>query len=236
MEDRDARRSETDAVGVSFQTLTRMIGASGHADPDRLVAVAARLMPHADQAGVTSIRNDRPAVTVASTGEIPRAVDALQYRTGEGPCLDASLDDEAVISDDLAVERRWPAFAAACVDQFGVRSMLSVRLSLSQQDRAALNFYSPSTHVFTGQDVAEAVILAPFAALVVQQRLHEKDVSHYQEALISSRRIGSAVGILMAQHGVDADDAFGMLRTASQHLNRKLKDLAADVNYTGDLP
>ncbi|MEH0109968.1 GAF and ANTAR domain-containing protein [Tersicoccus sp. MR15.9] len=221
---------------MSFQTLARLIGASGHADPDRLVAVAARLMPHADQAGVPLIREGRAAVTVASTGMLPRAVDALQYETGEGPCLEASTEDGAVVSDDLSSEGRWPTFAAACVEQMGVYSMLSIRLALSQQDRAALNFYSPHRHAFKDQDVAEAVILAPFAALVVQQRLHELDVSHYQQALTSSRQIGSAVGILMAQHRIDADDAFAMLRTASQHLNRKLKDIAADVNYTGGLP
>ncbi|OMH35130.1 hypothetical protein BGP79_02095 [Tersicoccus sp. Bi-70] len=141
-----------------------------------------------------------------------------------------------MVSHDLSVESRWPAFASICAEQIGVHSMLSVRLSLSQQNRAALNFYAPKPHVFTDQDVAEAVILAPFAALVVQQQLHEQDVSHDEEALSSSRRIGSAVGILMAQHGVDADHAFEMLRSASQHLNRNLRDIAADVNYTGDLP
>jgi AmiR/NasT family two-component response regulator len=32
------------------------------------------------------------------------------------------------------------------------------------------------------------------------------------------------------------DEAFDLLRWASQHLNRKLRDVAADVIETGELP
>ena len=38
--------------------------------------------------------------------------------------------------------------------------------------------------------------------------------------------IGQATGLLMAQHGVTADEAFQMMVTASQHANIKLRDIA----------
>jgi AmiR/NasT family two-component response regulator len=50
-----------------------------------------------------------------------------------------------------------------------------------------------------------------------------------QEALESRAVIEQAKGILMARHGIDADRAFEQLREQSQHSNRKVRDLAADV-------
>lgn len=47
---------------------------------------------------------------------------------------------------------------------------------------------------------------------------------------------GVAVGILMARHLVTYDEAFAQLVTASQHLNRKLRDIALEVVDTGELP
>lgn len=45
-----------------------------------------------------------------------------------------------------------------------------------------------------------------------------------------------AIGILLAYHPVTQDEAFTLLRTASQHLHVKLKDIARDVVDTGALP
>jgi hypothetical protein len=57
-------------------------------------------------------------------------------------------------------------------------------------------------------------------------------------ALKSNREIGQAVGILMATRKVTAEQAFDLLRRISQHTNRKVQDIAAEVCTTGirDLP
>ena len=47
--------------------------------------------------------------------------------------------------------------------------------------------------------------------------------------MTTNREIGTAVGILMATHGISRDEAFGMLSQASQRLNRKLRDIAAGI-------
>jgi AmiR/NasT family two-component response regulator len=44
-----------------------------------------------------------------------------------------------------------------------------------------------------------------------------------------------AMGILMARHQVTDDQAFDLLRIASQNSNRKLADIARDVCDTGAL-
>jgi hypothetical protein len=47
----------------------------------------------------------------ASTGDLPRELDALQERLAQGPCMDAVWEQEVVRVDDLAAEDRWPEFA-----------------------------------------------------------------------------------------------------------------------------
>ena len=59
------------------------------------------------------------------------------------------------------------------------------------------------------------------------------NVAHLRVALETNRNIGAAIGILMSQHKINQEQAFNLLRTASQHCNRKLRDLALDVIDTG---
>ena len=60
----------------------------------------------------------------------------------------------------------------------------------------------------------------------VLSREHEVQL---EEALKSSRTIGAAVGIIMGTRQVSEDVAFDMLKAASNHSNRKLREIAADA-------
>lgn len=59
--------------------------------------------------------------------------------------------------------------------------------------------------------------------------------ANLQKALGTNRVIGTALGILMIQERITADEAFTRLREASQVSNRKLRDVADDVVFTGTL-
>ena len=205
-------------------------------DPARVVRFIAAAIPHSDHCGLTLVRPDRRPQTVAATGDLPRRVDELQYDLDEGPCLDAADDHDIVLVQDLFTDTRWPTFAGKCVDETGVRSMLSIRLSLGLGNRAAMNLYGTTVGLFSDLDIGVASMFGPFAALAVQSRLHQQDVENLHAALTSSRQIGTAIGILMAREFVTSERAFELLREASQHLNRKLRDIAAEVEVTGELP
>ena len=52
-------------------------------------------------------------------------------------------------------------------------------------------------------------------------------------ALLQTRDvIGQAKGMIMARERVDAEEAFDILRRASQRTNRKLREIAAEVVKT----
>jgi AmiR/NasT family two-component response regulator len=58
---------------------------------------------------------------------------------------------------------------------------------------------------------------------------------HLQQAVVSNRRIGMAMGILMERHRITEEQAFDELRDLSQRRNVKLRDLAEQLIYTGDV-
>jgi AmiR/NasT family two-component response regulator len=55
-------------------------------------------------------------------------------------------------------------------------------------------------------------------------------------ALGTREVIGQAQGILMERERITPGQAFDILRHASQHLNRKLRDVAQDLVDTGERP
>jgi hypothetical protein len=134
------------------------------------------------------------------------------------------------------VHEQWPAFARACVQETPVRSMFSVRLVLDGDRAAAMNFYADEPHAFDDLDTSVGAIFAPFAAMALQSSLNRDEAARLHVALGSSRQIGTAIGILMARELITSEEAFARLVEASQHLNRKLRDIAADVVETGALP
>ena len=108
----------------------------------RLVEFAVRGIPGAEHASMTVVDGHRPPRTTAGSDELPYQWDQLQYEFGEGPCLEAIATNGVELAPDLRTENRWPRFARAIVEQTPARSMLSFRLFLTEQNRAALNLYA----------------------------------------------------------------------------------------------
>jgi GAF domain-containing protein len=197
---------------------------------------AVDVVPNADAAAVSRSAKGGGFETVASTSDLPPRVDEIQYRLKHGPCVDAAREDAVFRLDELSIDRRWPDFGREAAEKHNVHSMLSVRLYLEDDDLiAGLNLYSTKSHAFASADQTNATLLATHGALAVQAARHRDKVDNLERALRTSRQIGMAMGILMATHKVTEDQAFGLLRIASQSTHRKLSDLAAGVAETGTL-
>ncbi len=69
-------------------------------------------------------------------------------------------------------------------------------------------------------------VLAELQADGVLSREH---VAQLDQALVSSRRIGAAVGLLMANRQITDEEALEILKGLSQRTNRKLRDIAEDL-------
>lgn len=72
------------------------------------------------------------------------------------------------------------------------------------------------------------------AYLVDEHSDDQLAIESRQSALVTSRRIGTALGIIMATENVTDDQAFQLLRTLSQP-GRPLRDVADDVIRSGSI-
>jgi hypothetical protein len=198
------------------------------------VDLAAELIPGCDFADIMFIRPGG-VTTPVSTDPLAVALDELQAATDQGPCVMAARDQTRVLSHDLATDERWPDFAPRAVEM-GVASALSFQLFLLRNDGdrlGALNLYGTHAHAFDEDAAALGEVFAVHCAAVLASSIAKEGAN---AALESRDVIGQAKGILMAQHRVDAVEAFTMLREASQERNIKLRQLAQQVADTGALP
>jgi AmiR/NasT family two-component response regulator len=70
-------------------------------------------------------------------------------------------------------------------------------------------------------------------------RAHEEEerrAENLHAALVTRELIGQAQGILIERERITGDQAFHILRQASQHLNVKLREVAQDLIDTGERP
>ncbi len=230
------RPSALEEVATEFQDLLRsMAYGDGDLQMESVVKYATNAIHGADHAAITLKRVGQKPRTVYSTGDLPLEIDALQYSLDEGPCVAALSENDMVWVNDLAHDDQFPEFSPGAV-KLGVQSMLSSRLFLTPDDRAALNLYSTQRRAFRADQLPLAAIFASYASLVLLNELKADQIYHLELALDSNREIGVAIGILMAQNRSTHDEALDQLLSASQHLNRKLRDIAGEVNQTGQLP
>lgn len=168
----------------------------------------------------------------ATVGSAPEPLDALQQRTGTGPCIDASRDQMGVEIDDMSRDERWPQFAAAAV-ALGVRSMLCVPLWVDDRRLGSLSLYADAPEAFDATCKRLAELYATHAAVAL---LDAQRADQLRRALSSRDVIGQAKGVLMERHRITADAAFAMLTEASKNTNRKVTDIAESIAVTGVVP
>jgi GAF domain-containing protein len=198
-----------------------------------VVAVAARGIPGAEATSITLLRAEK-AYTAAHFGEMALAADELQYAHGYGPCMDAGRGGVLLRIDDMRTEARWPDYVAHVLSTTSVRSSLSVPLPYQGSAIGALNNYSTEPFAFASPeslraatDVAEVLAVAVANADAHAQLFDQ--ARNMRIAMESRAVIEQAKGVLMAQRHIDAEQAFEILRDASQRYNRKLRDIAAGI-------
>jgi len=198
---------------------------------DRVVSLAVAMVPGADEATITMVRERRHVYSAAATGELARWFDVLQNETGEGPCLDAMWQQQTVRVDDLATDPRWPLLGPRAGAR-GVGSMLCLQLFVHEDTLGALDLVAHETAAFTDESEHIGLLLASHAAIAVADA---QKLGHAAIALVSRDIIGQAKGILMERFKITADQAFDVLAKVSQDTNRKVNAVAEDLTRTGTL-
>ncbi len=186
------------------------------------------LLPGADAAGFLLFTKAGKYETQAPTSDLMFKLDALQVKHGEGPCLEAAVDELIVRTDDFQREQRWPHYSAEAL-KLGLRSALSFKLYTTQRNAGALNIFGFEPQAFSAEDEAVGSVLAAHAAAAI---VASREGEQLQSALSNRDLIGQAKGIIMERYNVDAVRAFEMLRELSQSANVKLVEIAKRVIET----
>jgi GAF domain-containing protein len=170
---------------------------------------AVRLFDDVDWAGVTA-QFAGPAFTAASTNRRVMIVDEGQYGQGDGPCPQAMRTDRPVSMTDEQVADRWPILAAAARDT-GVRAFHAEPLHTRQRPVGCLNMYSATTEGLQDPDPDLLVVLTEYLDRGLTDYFAaqpgELDAHRLQVTLRIRFTINQAIGVLMATHGITADQA-----------------------------
>ena len=185
-------------------------------------------------AGVMLMSGDVLRGSLCATDQVSHLIEDLQYTLGEGPCLDAYRRDEAVIEPDLHVPRtrRWPAFSPPAL-QAGVRAVFGFPLRVGTVRLGALNLYRDAAGPLTGNQYADALVVAQVVARWVLEAQAAAPPDKVAEQLEVSAdfhfTVHNAAGMVSVQEGISVAEALIRLRAFAFSADRLLADVARDV-------
>jgi len=181
-------------------------------------------------AGLMMTVNGRLQTPVFTDEDAPE-IDARQYETGVGPCLDSYRHATLYTIPSTPQDERWRPFSETCLEH-GVLSTMSVPVMTDGTAVGALNFYSHEERAFGPEAETLGTAFAEQAAIVIRNATAYWDAKALGEQLSQALEtrvvIEQAKGLLMST-GLTSAAAFDLLRKASQRENRKLHQIAAQL-------
>jgi transcriptional regulator with GAF, ATPase, and Fis domain len=220
-----------DAAAAAFSELADLVyrGTTFENIYQAICEVALSAVPGCDHACVTTVTAGGEPHREAASDEIALLVDELEWKTGEGPCVDAILSDRYEFDPDISHESVWPELARHVLELTPVRGMVGYRIMNGDRKVGALNLYSDTPGALTEESASMGAIVAAFASVALTAAEQHESAGSLREALDSNREIGKAIGMLMATHQITDEEAFAILRQTSNELNVRLAVVAQQL-------
>jgi len=199
-------------------------------DSDTVIAElaehAALEIPGSQYAGVTVTRNGKHIDTPATTHKWPLLLDEIQQRHREGPCLTAAWEEKTVHLANMETDERFPLYARDALVETPIRSVMAFQLWIAGETMGALNVYAETANAFSEETRAIGLVFAAHSSVAWNAARRDEQ---FKKALSSRDVIGQAKGMLMERYGVNAIQAFDLLRKLSQDSNTPLISIATDL-------
>lgn len=196
--------------------------------PERLCLTAVRLLPVTGASA--SLRGEGVPVRLCASGDRATYLAELQATLGDGPCVSAAESGAPVLACDLttgADAGRWPVFAQQAT-AVGVRAVYALPLGGDAGCLGTLDLYrdTPGTLAAPQLSLARLVAGVMTTALMALPRGEE---TWLDQLAGDHDEVYRAVGMIMAQLGVGADEALARLRADAFVCGRTANDVARDV-------
>jgi GAF domain-containing protein len=192
-----------------------------------------------DGAGLMLLGEDGNLRYVAASDAPGRMLESLQEQFGEGPCVDAFLEDAPVLAGDMAADPRWPS-AGPLAARHGVHAVLGVPVDLRQGPVGTLNVYAARPHRWDQTDIAGIQaytrVIASLLKTAVRAHVSGKAARQLQHALDHRSLIEQAKGVVMQRRGIDQQAAFDLLRGQARATRRRLDEVARETIHGIQLP
>jgi len=186
---------------------------------------------------LTMLREDTLA-TVASTDKRATEADEVEYEFDSGPCVEAAREGVESVVPDLRDDERWPEWRKASLN-LGFLSAAAVPGDTGDGAQISLDLYGRRVDAFGEAEMQRARVVVEEIARALRLSLllaqQAELAEHLEAAMVSRSTIDQALGVIMGQNRTTRQEAFEILRAASQSRNIKLRDIAAAVveNLTG---
>ena len=178
--------------------------------------------------GLLLLDRDQQLCYVAAAGRPRRALAGSQVRLGEGPSVDAFLEDAPVASTDLAGEPRWPNFRPLAL-AVGIRAWLSVPVRQRHGPIGVLDLARTDPQPWPPQDLAAAngfarLIVATLQPATARQQQTLPPALRF--AVEHDARIEQARDVIMERERLDEGAAVELLRLQAQIEDQPLRAVA----------
>jgi GAF domain-containing protein len=195
---------------------------------ERIVQAAAVCCASTGGVGLLLLDPDQQLCYVAAAGRPRRALAGSQVRLGQGPSVDAFLEDAPVASTDLAGEPRWPDFRPLAL-AVGIRAWLSTPVRQRHGPIGVLDLARTDPQPWPPQDLAAANGFARLLVATLQPaaaRQQQTLSPALRFAVDHDARIEQARDLIMKRERLDEVAAVELLRLQAQIEGQPIRAVA----------
>jgi len=117
----------------------------------------------------------------------------------------------------------------------GVRSLLSVPMTVKDHVIGVINVYTSEERRFSAEDIRVLTTVADQAALAIENTKLTLEAQETQAALETRKLVERAKSILQRQAGIDEEQAYKRLQQQSMRSRRSMRDIAEAVILSSEL-
>lgn len=224
----DEPRWPTDGTRAAEVIAEEVRGVPPGEVPGRLCETVVRLLPVTGASA--SLRGEGVPVRLCASGARATYLAEIQATLGAGPCVSAAESGAPVLACDLAGGAdagRWPVFAQQAT-AVGVRAVYALPLGSDTACLGTLDLYREAPGGLTGPQLRTARLVAGVMTVAVVA-LPRGEETWLNELAGAHNEVHQAVGMIMVQLGVGADEALARLRADAFARDRTAYDVARDM-------
>lgn len=185
-------------------------------------------------ASISVVTASRSQSTISATDATAARLDEIQFSLGEGPHWDAQTSGSLVMVPDTRAgdPYQWPLFRGAIAD-LPVRALFAFPLHLGAITVGVADLYCTNpggledSEVEIAQRLCRSVV--PTALNQAIRLADEEDGGRTGLAAETRRDVHQATGMILAQLGVNATEAFVRLKAHAYSSGRTIQQVAEDV-------